>query len=97
MVERYRDRTATPSSISALQNAYADFRPYMRDKAAFDEAWRDYRCATKRDVDDQCYLHYLNTTTTTPNDFGGETVLSSDGNANFKRNGDWLLRFAQDV
>lgn len=69
----------------------------MKNKTAFDEAWRDYRCATKRDVDDQCYLHYLNATSTTPNDFGGEAVLPNDSNANFKRNVDRLLRFARDV
>ena len=40
---------------------------------------------------------YLNATTTTPNDFGGETVLSNNGKANFKRNVDRLLRFAQEV
>lgn len=81
----------------ALQTAYANFRPYVKDKVAFDEAWRDYRCATKREVDDQCYLHYLNATSTTLNDFGGETVVRNDGRANFKRNVDRLLAFAQDV
>jgi hypothetical protein len=84
-------------AFPALQTAYANFRPYVRDKSTFDEAWRDYRCGTKREVDDQCYLHYLNATTTTPNDFGGETVLVNDGRANFKRNVDRLLRFAQVV
>ena len=81
----------------ALQTAYANFRPYVKDKAAFDEAWRDYRCATKRDIDDQSYLHYLDATSTTINDFGGQTVLRNDGKGNFRRNVDRLLRFAQDA
>jgi hypothetical protein len=81
----------------ALQTAYANFRPYVKDKATFEEAWRDYRCATKRDIDDQSYLHYLDATSTTSNNFGGQTVLRSDGKANFKRNVDRLLRFAQDA
>jgi hypothetical protein len=82
-----------------LQRAVATFRPYVpdKDKASFDGAWRNYHCATKRDVDDQCYLHYLNMTTTTLNEFGGETVIPNDGKANFKRNVDRLLSFAQDV
>lgn len=84
-------------AFPALQTAYANFRPYVKYKAAFDEAWRDYRCATKREVDDQCYLHYLNATSTTLNAHGGETIVRTDGKANFRRNVDRLLGFAEDV
>jgi hypothetical protein len=58
---------------------------------------RGHRCGTKRKADDQCYLRYLNATTTTPTYFGGETVLSNDGRANFRRNVHRLLRFAEEV
>lgn len=80
-----------------LQTAVASYRPYVTDKAAFDEAWLWYRSATKREVDVQCYLHYMSGTTTTNNAHGGQTVIKDDGQRNFKRNVDRLLKFAQDV
>jgi hypothetical protein len=87
------------SAFPALQAAVATFRPYVpdKDKPRFDEAWRDYRCATKRDIDDQSYTHYMNMTSTEPNTFGGETTIPNDGKANFKRNVDRLLSFAPDT
>jgi hypothetical protein len=81
----------------ALQAAVASFRPYVKDKAAFDEAWRNYRTMTKREIDDQCYTHYLDITSTTTNDLGGRTVIKNDGKLNFRRNVDRLLSFAQDI
>jgi hypothetical protein len=87
------------SAFPALQAAVANFRPYVpnRAKTRFDEAWRNYRCATKRDVDDQSYIHYMSMTSTEPNAFGGETTIPNDGKANFKRNVDRLLSFASDT
>lgn len=80
--------------FSELQAAVAAYRPYVsdKDKAAFDEAWLFYRTATKREIDVQCYLHYLNITTTAVNSFGGQTVITT-----FKRNMDRLLSFARDI
>ena len=76
----------------ALQAAVATFRPYVSDdqKAAFDEAWRDYRCSTKRDVDTQDYTHYLNIGSESINALGGGGVTRNkqDGKLNFKRNVD---------
>ena len=83
----------------ALQAAVASFRPYVPDdqKPAFDEAWRDYRCSTKRDVDTQDYTHYLNIVSESLSATGGITRLKQDGKANFKRNVDRLVAFAQDT
>jgi len=63
----------------ALQAAVATFRPYVSDdqKAAFDEAWRDYRCSTKRDVDTQDYTHYLNIGSESINALGGGVSLET--------------------
>ncbi len=67
------------------------------DKEAFDIAWRDYRCSTKRDVDTQDYTHYMNFGSHSVNAMGGVTKMKQDGKANFKRNVDRLLAFAQDT
>ncbi len=56
-----------------------------------------YRTGTKREIDTQSYTHYMNMTSTTISSFGGETILPNDGKANFKRNVDRLLSFAQGV
>jgi hypothetical protein len=84
-------------AFPALQAAVASCRPYVADAAAFDNAWLWYRSATKREVDVQCYLHYMTSTVTTLNAHGGETVVHEDGRANFKRNVDRLLNFALEV
>jgi hypothetical protein len=83
----------------ALQAAVASFRPYVPEKHrdAFDEAWRDYRCSTKRAVDTQDYTHYMNFGSESINSLGGINRLKQDGKANFKRNVDRLLSFAQDT
>ena len=87
--------------IFAIDQAVVAVRGTPQDivvpKAAFDEAWLWYRCATKREVDVQCYLHYMSSTSTTNNAHGGQTVIKEDGQGNFKRNVDRLLKFAQDV
>jgi hypothetical protein len=83
----------------ALQGAVSTYRPFVpkSEQAAFDEAWLIYRTATKREIDTQCYTHYMNMTSITVSSFGGETVLPNDGKATFKRNVDRLLLFAEDV
>jgi hypothetical protein len=82
----------------ALQTAVATFRSFVPEKeqARFDEAWLNYHTSTKRAID-QDYTHYMNMTSTTPNSFGGETVIPADGKAQFRRNVDRLLAFARDV
>lgn len=44
----------------ALQTTVDEFRPFVRwwRRRANDRAWFRYRCATGRQVDIQCYLHY---------------------------------------
>lgn len=83
----------------SLQAAVATFRPYVPKSrlADFDEAWLWYRTATKREIDNQSYTHYMNFTSTTVSSFGGETSLKQNGKKTFKRNVDRLLSFAQDT
>lgn len=83
----------------ALQAAVSTYRPFvpMGKQAAFDEAWLIYRTATKREIDTQSYVHYMDITSTTISSFGGETVLPNDGKATFKRNVDRLLSFAKEA
>jgi hypothetical protein len=79
--------------------AVANFKPFVpeKDKPAFEDAWAVYRNDTKRDIDHQSYLQYMDITSTTPSTFGGQTVIPNDGKATFKRHVDQLLSFAQDV
>lgn len=86
-------------AFPALQVAVSTYRPFVPkgEQAALDEAWLIYRTATKREIDTQSYVHYMDMTSTTISSFGGETVLPNDGKATFKRNVDRLLSFAQDV
>ena len=83
----------------ALQAAVSIFRPYVPkgDQDKFDEAWLHYRTATKREIDDQCYTHYMDITSTTLSTFGSETQITQNGKENLKRNVDRLLSFAQDT
>jgi len=68
-----------------LQAAVAAFRPFLScyRRRAFDHAWFEYRCATGREVDLQCYHHYMA--------FSGQP----DPKLTFKRNVDALLSFAK--
>ena len=68
-----------------LQSAVAEFRPVLPwyRRRAFDRAWFDYRCATGREVDVQCYHHYMA--------FSGQP----DPRLTFKQNVDALLSFAK--
>lgn len=90
----HRLKTAFPT----LQAAVSLFRSQLSksDHPAFDEAWLLYRTATKREIDVQCYTHYMNFTTTTVSTFGGETSIAQNGKEAFKRNVDRLLAFSKD-
>ena len=83
------------SLFPALQAAVETYKPFVskEKQIAFDEAWANYFCALKGRRE-QTYHHYMNITSTSVNVFGGETVLSNDGKAAFKRNVDRLLSFA---
>ena len=73
------------SIFPKLQAAVADFRrslPWYR-RRAFDRAWFEYRCDTGREIDLQCYHHYMG--------FLGQP----DPKLTFKRNVDVLLSFAK--
>jgi len=72
-----------------LQTAVAQFRPCVlfRKRRAFGRAWSRYRSATGRPIDVQSYLHYM--------DFQSPDEPPTDGRANFRRNVDALLAFAQ--
>jgi hypothetical protein len=86
------------AAFPTLQSAVAKFRPYVpkKHRAKFDEAWLNYHTSTKRETV-QDYTHYMDFTSTTLNTYGGETVIAANGKAQFKRNVDRLLAFAEDV
>jgi hypothetical protein len=48
-------------AFPTLQTAIAEFRPFVPwwRRRAYDRAWFRYRCATGRQVDIQCYHHYV--------------------------------------
>lgn len=80
------DITSSLSDVApTLQSAVAQFRPFVpwRKRRSFDRAWFNYRCATGREMDSQCYHHYI--------------AFSSNPEAkkNFRRNVDALLNFAK--
>jgi hypothetical protein len=86
------------AAFPALQAAVSVFRSQLSksNQTAFDEAWLLYRTATKREIDVQCYDHYMNFTTTTVSTFGGETSIAQNGKEAFKRNVGRLLAFAKE-
>jgi len=70
-----------------LQAAVAEFReflPWYR-RRSFDAAWFEYRCSTGREVDLQCYHHYMS--------FVGDP----DPKKIFKANVDRLLSYARPL
>jgi hypothetical protein len=70
-----------------LQAAVAEFRafvPWYR-RRSYDAAWFAYRCSTGREVDLQCYHHYMG--------FGGDP----DPKKMFKSNVDRLLSYARPL
>lgn len=72
-------RAAFPS----MQAAVAQYRPYVRpwQRRAYDRAWLTYRSAYRREIDVQCYHHYMG--------FEGEP----DPQVTFKKNVGHLLGF----
>jgi hypothetical protein len=73
------------SKFAKLQAAITEFRPFLAwyRRRAFDRAWFAYRCATGREIDLQCYHHYIA--------FCGQPDLQQS----FKRNVDALLSFTK--
>jgi hypothetical protein len=68
-----------------LQIAVAEFRPHIPlfRRKKYDNCWFRYRCSTGREIDQQCYLHYM--------DFNDQP----DPKITFKQNVDALLSFAK--
>jgi len=79
----------------ALQQAVADFRPYVpkSKQAAFESAWMWYHTETKR-PQDQTYTQYMNMSGAGVSHFGGIWRRRNNGQKTFKRNVDRLLKFA---
>jgi len=73
------------SIFPQLQIAVTEFRPFIPwyCRKAFDRAWCSYRNDTGRDIDYQCYLHYV------------EHNDNPNPRDNFRRNVDKLLSFAK--
>jgi hypothetical protein len=68
-----------------LQAAVAEFRrvvPFYR-RRAFDRAWLRYRNGYEREIDSQCYHHYI------------FPQLAGNPRDHFKKNVDKLLSFAK--
>jgi hypothetical protein len=49
------------NAFPPLQRSVAEFRSFVpwHRRRAFDAAWFRYRCATGREIDTQCYHHYI--------------------------------------
>ena len=75
-------RTIFPS----LQTAVENFRPYVPwwKKRSFNQAWSRYRLPNGREIDQQCYHHYI--------DFSGQP----DPKRTFHAHVDRLLSFANE-
>ncbi len=74
------------AAFPKLQVAVAEFRPHVLwfRRKAFDESWFRFRCATGREIDQQCYHHYMA--------FSDQP----DPKTTFKMNVDNLLSFAKE-
>ncbi|HAI94419.1 MAG TPA: hypothetical protein DCM36_06850 [Xanthomonadaceae bacterium] len=72
------------AAFPAIQAAVAQFRPFVPwwRRSAYDRAWLTYRSAYLREIDVQCYHHYIA--------FEGQP----DPQATFKKNVGRLLGFA---
>ncbi|MGA8171115.1 MAG: hypothetical protein WB816_09865 [Methylocystis sp.] len=77
------------NAFPTLQTAVEEFRPFVRwwQRRAYDRAWLRYRCATGRQVDIQCYLHYTNIQNL------DEPKPPTDAKITFHRNVSALLAF----
>ena len=75
-------------AFPALQFAVEEYRPFVPwwRRWAYDFAWLKYRSATGRQIDTQCYLHYL--------DIQNIDEPAVDGKKAFRLNVDALLKFA---
>jgi hypothetical protein len=80
-------------SFPRLQAVVAAYRPFVKNKTAFDFAWLKYRNAYQLPQDDQCYHHYMDFTST-KSTLDGPVTEATNGKANFKQNVDSLLSFA---
>jgi hypothetical protein len=80
-------------SFPRLQAVVAGYRPYVRSKKAFDEAWNAYFCAYEWRSGEQCYHHYMDMAGTHQT-LDGPVTEVTDAKGNFKANVARLLSFA---
>jgi hypothetical protein len=75
------------SRFSALQTAVENFRPFVPlwRRNRFEQVWFNFRCATGREVDVQCYHHYI------------EFASNPNYGEKFKNNVASLLSFANET
>ena len=87
-------RTRFPTLQAAIEE-FKNILPWYKRKA-FDKAWFRYRCSTGREIDTQCYHHYMPFITTSIVD-GKEVTVDNSGmyTETFKHNVDALLKFAK--
>jgi hypothetical protein len=86
------------SKFTNLQTAVEQFRralPWFKRKD-FENAWLRYRCSTGREIDIQCYHHYMPFISTSIVN-GKEVTIdnSKTYKETFKHNVDTLLKFAK--
>ncbi len=86
------------SKFTNLQVVVEEFRrvlPWYKRKT-FDKAWLCYRCSTGREIDIQCYHHYMPFISTSNIDGKQVTIDNSKTyKETFKHNVDSLLKFAK--
>ena len=80
-------------SFPKVQAVVAAYRPYARNRKAFDEAGIAYFCAYKWRSGKQCHHHYMDMTGTHQT-LDGPVTQVTDAKGNFKVNVDRLLSFA---
>lgn len=86
------------SKFASLQTAVEEFKrtlPWHKRKT-FEQAWFRYRCSTGREIDIQCYHHYMPFISTSTVDGKEVTVDNSKTyKETFKHNVNSLLKFAK--
>ena len=86
-LDKFADSFSHVSELAVGVFACCHIRPFVPwyKRSRFDKAWLRFRSATGREVDAQCYHHYLA--------FSGQP----DSKATFRINVDGLLSFSTDL
>ena len=80
--------------FDALQAAIQLFRPYVPDKAAFDDAWLRFYCAYPDKMQEQCYHHYMSSYDPA---FGNQEAADRKARGELHKNVTRLLAFADEI